>query len=476
MLSDLFLPLGVQADTGALLPPIDSDSLDAFSTQPVESEVPMNSIEAKCNGISFGTDFDVLDPNDLSEAGWAVLFSPGTSDTVKKQLQPLIEHRRQQVGDDRRFKIFEGADSFAPGDTAESWLARKGIAMQDVDPPKGVPFYVMLVGSPQEIPFEFQYGLDLFWAVGRLWFPTPAEYGRYSESVVEYESAASVATSRQMAIFAPRNGEDRAMGLLTENLAFPMTVPSETKPPFGKKQKFRLQPFFGESASKEALDNIWRGRIGNGPPSVVFTGSHGMVFFAGDRRQAAQQGAIVCNEWAGVDPPKRNQFYAAGDLPDDAKMHGMVHLIFDCYGAGCPRNDNFSGLSKWPARIAEAPLLARLPQALLAHKNGGALAVLGHVDRAWSSSYRSPTLGAQIEGFRGVVSQLMSGHRIGYATDRFNQRWSTLSIELAEELGRKTNDDVLKAKWIARNDARNYIVIGDPAVRLRVEDIAELRA
>jgi hypothetical protein len=235
----------------------------------------------------------------------------------------------------------------------------------------------------------------------------------------------------------------------------------------------------GGPATKETLEDIWRGKVKGGAPAVVFTGSHGMTFHAGDEPQAAQQGAIVCNEWAGAGPPKRSQYYAAADLPADANFHGMVHFMFNCYGAGWPRNDTFQRTSKRPAKIAEAPMLARLPQALLSHRNGGALAVLGHVDRAWSYSYRSASLGPQLDGFRTVINRLMSGHRIGHATDRFNQRWAMLSIELAEDLQRRENDlpvdlDRLKSKWVARDDARNYIVFGDPAVQLRVDDMRDL--
>ena len=50
----------------------------------------------------------------------------------------------------------------------------------------------MIVAPPDEIPFEFQFGLDLNWAVGRLWFDDEAEFGRYAESVVAYETGKSI--------------------------------------------------------------------------------------------------------------------------------------------------------------------------------------------------------------------------------------------------------------------------------------------
>jgi hypothetical protein len=470
------LPLGVHADTGARLPSIDEETLETFSTEPLETAVPSEQIEAK-SSKHLGPDDDVEDANDLSQTGWAILYGPNVSDSVKKALQPLIEHRRKQVGNDALVKEFDGPEGFQPGDTAAAWLARepRKIPLTDVDPKRGVPYYVLLIGGPEEISFEFQYGLDLFWAVGRLAFETPSEYARYAESVIAYEQAPSIQTTRHMALFAPRNGADRAMELFTENVAHPMQTPTEAKPAFGVKEEFRLHPSLGPAATVETLDKILRGAMPQGPPAILFTGSHGMVFESGDERQNAQQGAIVCDEWKGVDPPKRSSYLAGGNIAGDAKVHGMIHFLFDCYGAGWPRNDNFARTAKRPPKIAEGPAIARLPQALLAHRNGGALAVLGHVDRAWSTSYHSARLGPQIDGFRTVVSRLMKGHRIGHATDRLNARWSTLSVELAEQLQRKDNDlpvdaEELRAMWIARDDARNYIVLGDPAVCLR-EDL-----
>jgi len=497
MPTEIPLAMGVHADSGERLAGIDEEALESFSGQSAEMQVS-DEVDAKSKS-HLGTDDDVEDHTKLDQTGWAIIFGASIGDDVKKQLEPLIEHRRRQVyprrqvGNDRLFQIFSGADSYQVGEGAEPgepvvwenevkhWLAKNGknIAMNEVDPKKGVPYYVMIVASPDEIPFEFQYWLDLYWAVGRLWFPAADEYGIYARSVVDYETASSVATSRQMAIFAPRNGEDHAMGLFTDNMARPMMAPTETKPPFGSVQNFRLRPFLGDPATTETLEDIWRGKVKDGPPAVVFTGSHGMVFFAGDERQAAQQGAIVCNEWRGKDPPKRSHYYAAEDLPSDARVHGMIPFVFNCFGAGWPRNDTFGRTSKRPAKLAEGPMLARLPQALLSHKGGGALAVLGHVDRAWSYSYRSSKLGPQIEGFRTLMNRLMAGECIGHATDKLNQRWSVLSAGIAEDLQRKDNGlpvdlDALKSKWVARDDARNYIVFGDPAVRLRVADMPVL--
>jgi hypothetical protein len=203
-----------------------------------------------------------------------------------------------------------------------------------------------------------------------------------------------------------------------------------------------------------------------------------MSFRPDDPRQEASQGALVTQDWSGYGKIEKQHYFDASELPAHAKVHGIVHFLFACYGGGCPQHDNFNRLDGAPRQIANRPMLARLPQALLAHPEGGALAVVAHVDRAWSYSFRSGKM-SQTQGFRDVIGRMMRGERLGQATDQFNIRWAALSTELSEmldqmRLGLQVDPKRLASQWVARDDARNYVLFGDPAVRLRVEDMPPL--
>ena len=75
------------------------------------------------------------------------------------------------------------------------------------------------------------------------------------------------------------------------------------------------------------------------------------------------------------------------------------------------------------------------------------------------------------------MARVMKGDRIGQCTDQFNLRWAVLSAELTNTqqqrdlLPGQISDATLANRWVARDDARNYLILGDPAVRLRVEDM-----
>ncbi len=479
MPSNLY-PLGVWADSGERLSTIDPAALEARAAAP-DPPAMAQAVAGKLEhaGGHLGVDDSVSNPNSLNQTGWAVLYGTSVSDGIKRRLEPLIDRRRRQVGNDALFKIFEGKNSYQTGQSLDDWLLDKGpggcaIPNRDVKPKAGVPYYVLVVADPKEIPFEFQFDLDLNWAVGRIWFDNEEEFGRYAESVVAYETGKSVPNSREMVIFSPRNGQDSAMNLLCDKLANPMLQATPTDPPFGQDQGFRPRSFIGDAATRETLETILNGKTPARRPAVLFTGSHGMAFYSGDERQAKQQGAICCQDWKGVGSPQRHMYYAGEDT-GDARVHGMIHVMFDCFGAGFPKHDTYSRLKDRHPIVAPSPMVSHLPQSLLAHPEGGALAVLGHVDRAWSTSYESKKAGSQIEDFRSVMNRIMSGHRVGNATDRFNQRWAVLSTGLDEAIQNWADGfadaDALQDLWIARDDARNYIVFGDPAVCLRVDDL-----
>ncbi len=465
---ELPLPMGVQASTGALLP-----GLTAGDLQHIDASADAVQARGASDNVDFLAVSDV-DPARLEESGWGVVFAQDADPAIRQALAPLIEHRRRQVGDDRLFKIFEGAAGYRPNDTVAGWLSRFNVGLAIVDPLAGMPLYLLVVGSPTAIPFEFQYLLDTYWSVGRLDFDTPGEYRAYAEGVVAYETAPTVPHRKQVAVFSTRNPGDRATALLMDQVAVPLVNGTATMKPLGERQGFGIQPFLGEAATKANLQALLRAQGPGGRPALLFTGSHGVSFAPDDAGQRDRQGAILCDEWPGgrVEPA---HYFAAADVPEDAQVGGLIHFLFACYGGGCPQFDTYSRLPDGtPRQIAAAPMVGRLPQKLLAR---GALAVVAHIDRAWSYSFQVGRGAPQVQEFRDVLVRAMKGERIGACTDQFNLRWAVLSAELSDlqrqqqVLPGQVSNATLANRWVARDDARNYLTLGDPAVRLRVEDM-----
>jgi hypothetical protein len=168
-------------------------------------------------GVFMGLPADV-EPTDLSQAGWAVVFTPDTPDEVRKGLQLLIDHRARQAPPDR-CKVL----TYTPGQTREQWLAQYRASGANVEPTR-VPYHLLLVGHPGAIPFELQYELDVDYAVGRLAFDRPEDYRRYAEAVVAYETDRGVANAREAVFWGTRHEADPARAsrpALTTSAAVP---------------------------------------------------------------------------------------------------------------------------------------------------------------------------------------------------------------------------------------------------------------
>ena len=184
---------------------------------------------------------------------------------------------------------------------------------------------------------------------------------------------------------------------------------------------------------------------------------------------------LLAQDWAGFGQVSPAHYLTAAEVEAGANVGGLVAFLFACYGAGTPQTDNFlTERGRGPVEVAPAPFVAALPQRLLSHPNGAALAVIGHVERAWGYSIKPTGAGTQIGPFRDFLARVLSGEPVGHATKNFSERYAVLSTALASALD-ETSKDVklptqeIAATWVERNDAQNYVLLGDPAVRLRTD-------
>lgn len=409
-----------------------------------------------------------VDPRNLGETGWGVIFPERRQDELRRALAPLLALRRSQAAKVREHRYRELVHR---GESKGRFLARQGVAPGPADPDQ-CPYYLLIVGSPEEISFRFQYQLDVQYAVGRIHFDTLEEYARYAESVVTAETGSAPA-ARGVSFFGVANPDDAA----TQSSLRKLVTPLAAKISHGWKN-WPVETVLGPEATKTALAE----RMGGGlTPSLLFTASHGLGFDPSDPRHVPHQGALLCQEWPGPRAWRgkipADHYLAAEDIADAATPAGLIAFHFACYSAGTPLHDSFK-MNGEQRPIAAESFVSRLPLRLLGHPRGGALAVIGHVDRAWSFSFDWSGAKNHLQVFESALGRLLEGYPVGAAMEYFNQHYAELFTDLTEEReevrwGAAPDYLCLSDLWTAAHDARSYVVLGDPAVRLDMGSTGE---
>ena len=147
---------GLDASTGAYLldPPPAQEVADAAVREQADPD-HLREMQHKAEAAANPSYAPVagLDPLELGEVGWGVVFAPDVGPEVRDALRPLLDLRRQQAG--ALFRDFPAEKAYRPTDSYLDFLGRSGAGPGPADPEK-VPYYLLLVGGPESIPFEFQ--------------------------------------------------------------------------------------------------------------------------------------------------------------------------------------------------------------------------------------------------------------------------------------------------------------------------------
>ena len=415
-----------------------------------------------------------MDHRDLAKTGWGVIFAQEGYLETRRHLRRLLELRQEQVKDDqegrgRNEKLYREL-VYQPPELARTFLWEKhGSAPGTLDP-RNMPYYLLLVGSPEQIPWEFQYQLSTGHAVGRIWFKDLRDYEHYSAAVVAAETGQAEPTRRAAIFSVVRDGVTRT---LAEHLVRPLATRLPSRVP-----KWHVEVWNKEHARKQELLRL----IAEETPDLLLAACHGKSFPVGHEHQPTHQGALICQDRPDEGASTEAHYVHAGDLAhlpaENRPLQGLIAFLFACYGAGTPLMDDFPyeedgakiGDATEPALLTLEPFVAGLPRALLSR---GTLGVVGHVDRGWTQSFLWDYGGRASEGVRSLedsVVRLLKGHRLGHALRPVHMRSSELGTYLLESLesrhcfGRRVDEDALAFLLRAFHDARNFVILGDPAV------------
>ena len=198
------------------------------------------------------------------------------------------------------------------------------------------------------------------YAVGRIGLDSPDAYAAYARTVVDRE-----ATDRRerpaITFVGTRHPGDVATAMSADHLIQPLYDALAANPGCS----VNLSP--PERATKAEMTSLLsKGRT----PDLLFTATHGMVFPNGHPRQLTDQGALLCQDFAGTDEAGevKPDVYVGADDVADLDPAGLIAFMFACYGAGSPRFDDFSTqILQTPREIAPQPFIGGLPQQLLGH-------------------------------------------------------------------------------------------------------------
>jgi hypothetical protein len=416
-----------------------------------------------------------LDPNQLDEVGWAIIF-PGRSDpAIYRSLEPLLELRQRQASQrsERSFRVFSGELGYRRGETKSTFLSRFGVSPGEVQP-DALPYYLLLVGSPQEIPYTFQQHLGVQYAVGRIHLEGPEAYHTYARAVVESETKSTIEQPPAVAVFAPTFPNDPYTAQLRVSLVEPLLALLQ--------DRGRCDAALNEDATKGRLLAFLARE--DGPP-LLFVATHAVLAAEGNVLRWSMHGAPLCIGWPGPgsgQPVDHGSVLTAADLSTlltapgsgfkPRGSHGRVVVLWFSFSAGV----HVSAASRRRRTVGPSDgvsTVSPLAHQLLTNESSGTLAFIGLIDRLWGHSFAaSGTLTRDV--LLRTLSGLLLGDRVGHAAQACTEAYAQASTILVDALERLRLGNTfepaqlkdLGALWATTEDLRNLVVLGDPAVRL----------
>jgi hypothetical protein len=432
------------------------------------------------------------DASDLVRQGWAVVAPAGADgDRLEALVRALAGARAEdQQADVLSIRVPPGLDAAA----ATAWKKDVYPTLYGEDEARR-PRYLLILGDLDGVSLATQQVLARDGLPGRLACATDDGYAAYADKVLAWRRTPS-RDERGRAVFYTVHDGTRATTAGHAKLIQPChdrcarTARDKPRafPASAVEAHGAPAPDPGELLALAAARH----------PSVLLSMSHGL----GPPRRRPWSPAEA-REHQGAMSFGAEGAVAARDVASAAFLPGGLWIYFACFGAGTPRT---SAYHHWLDMLAHhgmaelGPLdatlrgldagggfVSGLAKAALANPDGP-LAMLGHVDLAWSYSYEELRAGGagdprRVTGsnrslnFFHLMTKLVAGERAGAAALALRLPLDAVSAELNAHYDRRQRTGAAEAAtpadalalgnlWMLHQDLLGYALLGDPAVRL----------
>ena len=398
------------------------------------------------------------DPGNPKEVGWTFLIN--TKDHNRNEIINAVNRLAIHRGMINPTKPLLFNDE--PIHKWFDWLNEHYIKQPEKDPPQ----YILIVGGPDRIPFDFQSFLNTTAKVGRVEFDSIDDLKAYVDKIIRLETADSPVVTNKTIFFAPDAGWSPFTGkdpTYYSRLYMAEPIAQYVYTNCG----LNTLPLIGDDATKKKLLEL----LDTSEAALIYTASHGIAAPSENFEVQKNINGAICCQKTGREKNKEEWLFSADDISIDNNkpfLEGAVFFQFACFGYGTPKESDYNHwLGKEPLLNAKEDFIAALPKRLLSHPRGP-VGFIGHLDEAWLHGFDDPTkpdlpdiLGKpwnnRIRPFLKAVQYLLEVQPTGFALGDMVKRLSILNELLINRYDLLEKGDIEKTPEFQTKMALDFI-------------------
>jgi hypothetical protein len=407
-----------------------------------------------------------------SRVGWGLVMTdkPELKDSQRADGSDAPEPIQKLLKDRGNAPVFR----YRPGWQHRFRLLRNYAAGMDVaisGSPDGtahgaLPRYLLIYGSPEEVPWELQYILNARCCVGRVHL-TGTALENYINALLNDWRLSTTQVNRSVVWAVNLNqGDTDITKLMRDAIAAKVQQRLAADPQIGAGATFL-------DGAGQATSPALASALGSKRPGLIVTTSHGQTY------PLDNLGILATRLGLPVD--QNFTSLQVSDLLPQWQPNGAIWYAHACCSAGSDSQTVFSGVVDAGSEVDRVlkgvtklgAQVAPLPTALLGASEP-LRAFVGHVEPTFDWTLRNPSTGQMLTAalekalYDGLYQPWPIGLAFRDAFSRLAELYTSYETELrAFNCGGNTQGAMLKDLLAAR-DVQSMVILGDPTVMLPV--------